>query len=79
MKIEELGGSVEIATGIGLADAIFDIVSTGSTLLMERTQGDRSHHQSEAVLISNKNLSSCKNRVTRSVVIPYKGLQERAG
>ncbi|NCU32903.1 MAG: ATP phosphoribosyltransferase, partial [Candidatus Moranbacteria bacterium] len=32
--IEEIGGSVEIATGIGLADAIFDIVSTGSTLLM---------------------------------------------
>ena len=34
VTIEEIGGSVEIATGIGLADAIFDIVSSGSTLLM---------------------------------------------
>ena len=32
--IEEIGGSVEIATSIGLAEGIFDIVSTGSTLLM---------------------------------------------
>ncbi|WP_374226233.1 ATP phosphoribosyltransferase [Flavobacterium oreochromis] len=34
VTIEEIGGSVEIATSIGLAEAIFDIVSTGSTLLM---------------------------------------------
>jgi ATP phosphoribosyltransferase len=34
VKIEEISGSVEIATGIGLANAIFDIVSTGSTLMM---------------------------------------------
>src|SRR5436190_14260718 len=34
VEIEEIGGSVEIAPGIGLANAIFDIVSTGSTLLM---------------------------------------------
>ena len=34
VKIEELAGSVEIATGIVLADGIFDIVSTGSTLIM---------------------------------------------
>ena len=55
--IEEIGGSVEIATGIGLADAIFDIVSTGSTLLMNGLKEVEVVTKSEAVLISNLSLN----------------------
>lgn len=58
VTIEEIGGSVEIATGIGLADAIFDIVSTGSTLYMNGLKEVEVVTKSEAVLISNNNLTS---------------------
>ncbi len=60
VKIEELGGSVEIATGIGLADGIFDIVSTGSTLIMNGLKEVEALIKSEAVLIANKNLNNEK-------------------
>ena len=56
-EIEEIGGSVEIATSIGLADGIFDIVSTGSTLIMNGLREIETVLKSEAVMISNKNLS----------------------
>lgn len=56
VSIEVIGGSVEIATGIGLADAIFDIVSTGSTLIMNGLKEVEIVTKSEAVLISNSNL-----------------------
>jgi ATP phosphoribosyltransferase len=55
--IEEISGSVEIATSIGLADAVFDIVSTGSTLLMNGLKEVATVTKSEAVLISNPNLT----------------------
>jgi ATP phosphoribosyltransferase len=58
--IEEIGGSVEIATGIGLADAIFDIVSTGSTLVMNGLKEVEIVTKSEAVLIANSTLSEEK-------------------
>lgn len=60
VEIEQLGGSVEITTGIGLADGIFDIVSTGSTLLMNGLKEAEAILKSEAVLISNKNLNKEK-------------------
>lgn len=56
--VEEISGSVEIATSIGLADAVFDIVSTGSTLLMNGLKEVATVTKSEAVLISNPNLTS---------------------
>jgi len=58
VEIEEIGGSVEIATSVGLADAIFDIVSTGSTLIMNGLKEVEIVTKSEAVMISNKNLSA---------------------
>ena len=58
VEIEEIGGSVEIAPGIGLADAIFDIVSTGSTLLMNGLKEVEIVTLSEAVLIGNNNINS---------------------
>lgn len=51
-EIEEIGGSVEIAPGIGLAHGIFDIVSTGSTLMMNGLKEVETVMHSEAVIIA---------------------------
>ena len=61
--VEEIGGSVEIATGIGLADAIFDIVSTGSTLQMNGLKEVEVVLNSEAVIIANASLSERKSQI----------------
>ncbi len=57
-EIHEISGSVEIAPGIGLAEAICDIVSSGSTLLMNGLKEMQTILNSEAVLVSNKKLDS---------------------
>lgn len=59
-SIEEIGGSVEIAPGIGLGDGIFDIVSTGSTLIMNGLREVEAVIKSQAVLIANQNLTAEK-------------------
>ena len=51
-------GSVEIAPGIGLADAIFDIVSAGSTLVSNQLKEVEVVMKSEALLIAHPSLSS---------------------
>jgi ATP phosphoribosyltransferase len=56
-EIHEISGSVEIAPGIGLADAICDIVSSGSTLFMNGLKEAEMVLKSRTVLIKNKNLS----------------------
>ncbi len=56
--IHEINGSVEIAPSIGLADLIFDIVSTGSTLLSNGLKEVYTVMESEAVLITGPNLDS---------------------
>lgn len=61
--IHEISGSVEIAPGIGLADAICDIVSTGSTLLSNGLREVAVVMQSEAVLIASQDLSSEKQKI----------------
>jgi ATP phosphoribosyltransferase len=53
-EIHEISGSVEIAPNIGLADAICDIVSTGSTLFKNGLKEAEVLFKSEAVLISGK-------------------------
>ena len=58
--IQEISGSVEIAPRIGLADAICDLVSSGSTLFSNELSELEIVLKSEAVLISNKNLSEEK-------------------
>lgn len=57
-EIHEISGSVEIAPGIGLADAICDLVSSGSTLFTNGLKEVEVILQSEAVLTANKNLSA---------------------
>ena len=61
--IHEISGSVEIAPGIGLADAIFDIVSTGSTLLSNGLREVEIVMQSEAVLIGSPALPKEKQNI----------------
>jgi ATP phosphoribosyltransferase len=54
--VEEISGSVEIAPGVGLADAICDIVSSGSTLLMNGLKEVETIMKSQAVIIANRNI-----------------------
>ena len=61
--IHVITGSVEIAPGISLADAIFDIVSSGSTLVSNRLKEVEVVMKSEALLIGNKHLSVEKKAI----------------
>ena len=61
--IHVITGSVEIAPGIGLADAIFDIVSSGSTLISNNLKEVETVMKSEALLIGNKHLSNEKKEI----------------
>ncbi len=79
VKIEEISGSVEIATGIGLADGIFDIVSTGSTLLMNGLKEVEAILKSEAVLIANKNLSPTKTDLLDKLLFRIKAYKNGQG
>lgn len=55
-RIEVITGSVEVATAIGIADAIFDIVSSGSTLIANGLVEAETVFESEAVLIARRGL-----------------------
>jgi len=57
-EIHEISGSVEIAPGIGLSDAIVDLVSSGSTLFMNGLKEVETILRSEAVLIRNEQLGA---------------------
>ena len=61
--IEEISGSVEIAPGIGLADAVCDIVSSGSTLMTNGLKEVVTILTSQAVLVVNKKLSGKKSEI----------------
>jgi ATP phosphoribosyltransferase len=67
-EIHEISGSVEIAPGIGLAEGICDIVSTGSTLLSNGLKEVEQIFNSQAVLIANKNLSASKQELTEKLL-----------
>lgn len=61
--VEEITGSVEIAPAIGIADAIFDIVSSGSTLIANGLVEVETVMESEAVLIARKQLDPEEQRL----------------
>ena len=61
--IHVITGSVEISPGIGLADAIFDIVSSGSTLVSNNLTEVEVVMKSEALLIANRNLDEDKRAI----------------
>ncbi len=62
-SIHKISGSVEITPSIGLADAIFDIVSSGSTLASNGLKEIYTVMESEAVLLAGKNLSPQKEKI----------------
>ncbi len=62
-EIHVITGSVEISPGIGLADGIFDIVSSGSTLISNNLSEVEVVMKSDAVLIGNKHLSDEKKKI----------------
>jgi len=62
-EIEEISGSVEIAPGIGLADAVCDIVSSGSTLLTNGLKEVTTILKSQAVIIGSKKLTKEKKQI----------------
>ena len=66
--IHVIQGSVEIAPGIGLADGIFDIVSSGSTLVSNNLKEVEVVMQSEALLIGNKNLDEEKKTILEDLL-----------
>ncbi len=67
-EIHVITGSVEVSPGIGLADAIFDIVSSGSTLASNRLKEVEVVMQSEALLIGNKHLSAEKKEILKELL-----------
>ncbi len=73
--IHVITGSVEIAPGIGLADAIFDIVSSGSTLVSNRLKEVEVVVKSEAVLIANSHLSEVKQAILDELIFRMESVQ----
>ena len=78
-SLHEISGSVEIAPGIGLADAIFDIVSSGSTLTGNQLKEVEVVMKSEALLIANKDLSEEKRRILDEILFRFDAIQEASG
>ncbi|MGQ1945913.1 ATP phosphoribosyltransferase [Geofilum sp. OHC36d9] len=74
-EIHEIAGSVEIAPGIGLADAIFDIVSSGSTLVANSLKEVAVVMNSEAVLVANKNLDDEKREILDQMLFRFQAVQ----
>jgi len=74
--IHEISGSVEIAPGIGLAEAICDLVSTGSTLLNNGLREVEVVMQSEAVLTSNPMLSAEKKAILDKLLFRIEAVQK---
>ena len=74
--IHEISGSVEIAPSIGLAEGICDIVSSGSTLMMNGLKEVEEIFQSEAVLISHIGMSSEKNAVVEKLLFRMNAVQK---
>jgi ATP phosphoribosyltransferase len=74
-EIHEISGSVEIAPGIGLADAICDLVSSGSTLLSNGLKEVEVILKSEAVLVASKKLSKEKTEILNKLMFRIKALR----
>lgn len=74
-EIHEISGSVEIAPSIGLADAICDLVSSGSTLLSNGLKEVEVILKSESVLISNTKLNKEKTELLNKLLFRIKALR----
>lgn len=74
-NIHVITGSVEIAPEIGLADAIFDIVSSGSTLIAHHLKEVEVAMESEALIIANKKLSKQKQMILDELLFRINAVQ----
>lgn len=74
--IHVITGSVEISPGIGLADGIFDIVSSGSTLVSNNLSEVEVVMQSEALLIGNKQMSEEKRATLEEMLFRFKAVKD---
>ena len=75
-EIHEISGSVEIAPGIGLADAICDLVSSGSTLFMNGLKETEVILQSQAILIRDENLSAEKQQLLDKIIFRIQSVKK---
>ncbi len=73
-EIHVISGSVEIAPGIGLADSICDLVSSGSTLISNGLKEVEVLMRSEAVVIANPNISSDKQSILNEFIFRLKAV-----
>jgi ATP phosphoribosyltransferase len=75
-EIHEISGSVEIAPGIGLADVVADLVSSGSTLLMNGLKEVEVILQSQAVLIRNSHLNAEQQKLVEKLVFRIRAVRK---
>lgn len=75
-EIHEISGSVEIAPRIGLADAICDLVSSGSTLFSNELYEYETILKSEAVLISGKNISKKRTALLEQLLFRIRSVKK---
>ncbi len=73
--IHVITGSVEISPGIGLADGIFDIVSSGSTLVSNNLREVEVVMQSEALLIGNRQMSEEKRQILQEMLFRFEAVR----
>ena len=78
-EIHVITGSVEIAPGIGLADCIFDIVSSGGTLVSNNLKEVEVVMKSEALMIGNKNLSDDKRAILNELLFRFDSYKNAEG
>lgn len=74
-EIHIITGSVEISPSIGLSDAIFDIVSSGGTLVSNRLKEVEIVMQSEALIIATKKLSQEKRDILDQLIFRIEAVQ----
>jgi len=75
-EIHVITGSVEISPGIGLADAIFDIVSSGSTLVSNNLREVEVVMQSEALLIGCPGMSEEKRQILEQILFRFEAVRQ---
>lgn len=73
--IQVITGSVEISPAIGLADAIFDIVSSGSTLVSNNLREVEVVMESEAVLIGNPEMNAEKRKILNELIFRFEAVR----
>ena len=76
---EEIAGSVEIAPSIGMTDAIFDIVSSGGTLVSNGLSEVEKVMDSQAVLISSPNIETEKEKIIRQLIFRFESILRSRG